>query len=289
VNQSLQVVINTILQAPSQTNINQVLKQTEQQFGKHITTTSQIAKNTKEASVANKLFGQSLFEAGKKFAGWLFIGNMIMSVVRQIRFGINTVKELDAAMVNLKKVTDDTEESYQEFYITAGEVAKQLGKVKQEVIASSVEFARLGYNVKESLVLAEEAMLLSNVGVMSIQESTTALISITKGFGVAVDEQGRNIRNIVDIVNEVGNNFAISQQGIAEALQRSAASLYNAGNTIEQATAIVTAANAVVQDPAKVGTAMKTVTIINIVAIYSNVYRKLREPRNLGCGILLYC
>jgi len=210
----------------------------------------------KEATKNTGLFGQSLLDAGKKFAGWLLIGNVIMGVVRQVRFGINTIVELDKEMVNLRKVTYETDVVYQEFYISAGEVAKQLGKVKQEVIASSVEFARLGYNVKESLVLAKEAMMLSNVGVMSIDKATTALISIAKGFGIAVDEQGKNIRNIVDIVNEVGNNFAISQEGIAESLQRSAASLYNAGNTIEQATALVVASNAAVQDPAKVGTAL---------------------------------
>ena len=51
-------------------------------------------------------------------------------------------------MVSLRKVTEETEESYREFYITSGEVAKQLGRTKQAVINSAAEFARLGFNIK---------------------------------------------------------------------------------------------------------------------------------------------
>ena len=168
----------------------------------------------KEATKNTGLFGQSLLDAGKKFAGWLLIGNVIMGVVRQVRFGINTIVELDSAMVSLRKVTEETEESYREFYITSGEVARQLGRTKQAVINSAAEFARLGFNIKESLTLAREAMILSNVGEVSIGDATTSLISTIKGFGIAVDEEGKNIRKIIDIYNEVANNYAISQEGL---------------------------------------------------------------------------
>lgn len=56
------------------------------------------------------------------------------------------------------------------------------------------------------------------------------------------------------------NNFAIDTAGIGEALQRSAAS-FNASNTeLERAVALVTTTNAVVQDPASVGTLWKTLS-----------------------------
>ncbi|HZK27490.1 MAG TPA: hypothetical protein VFD00_08135 [Thermoclostridium sp.] len=57
------------------------------------------------------------------------------------------------------------------------------------------------------------------------------------------------------------NEYAISSEGIGEGLKRSAASLVAAGNTIDQAVALVTAANLVVQDPATVGNALKTVAM----------------------------
>ena len=58
---------------------------------------------------------------------------------------------------------------------------------------------------------------------------------------------------IVDKLNYIGNNFAISTDGLATALQNSASALKTAGNDINESIALATAANAVVQDPNKVG------------------------------------
>ena len=54
-------------------------------------------------------------------------------------------------------------------------------------------------------------------------------------------------------VTVCGNNFAITSAGIGNALQRSSAALYEAGNTLEQSIGLITAANASIQDPEKVG------------------------------------
>ena len=66
---------------------------------------------------------------------------------------------------------------------------------------------------------------------------------------------------IVDKLNEVGNNFSISTDGLATALQDSASSLKTAGNDMDEAIALVTSGNAVVQDPNKVGAGLRTIAL----------------------------
>ena len=44
-------------------------------------------------------------------------------------------------------------------------------------------------------------------------------------------------------------------------MQRSASALYEAGNSIEESTALITAANSVIQNPEQVGTALKTLAL----------------------------
>ena len=78
-----------------------------------------------------------------------------------------------------------------------------------------------------------------------------------QAFGMGADEVG----SIVDKFNEIGNNYAISSEGLGEAMQRSAASLAGAGNSLDESLALVTAANEVVQDPDVVGTWAKTLTM----------------------------
>ena len=59
--------------------------------------------------------------------------------------------------------------------------------------------------------------------------------------------------DLVDKMNLIGNNYAISTDGIATALQDSGSALVAAGNDFDKSVALVTAANSVVQDPSKVG------------------------------------
>ena len=57
------------------------------------------------------------------------------------------------------------------------------------------------------------------------------------------------------------NNFAISSGGIGTALEKSAASLSAANNSLDESIGLITAANTIVQNPEVVGTAFKTLTM----------------------------
>lgn len=57
------------------------------------------------------------------------------------------------------------------------------------------------------------------------------------------------------------NNYAVSSDGLATALQDSASALMSAGNNLEQSVALVASANKVVQDPSSVGSALRTIAL----------------------------
>lgn len=57
------------------------------------------------------------------------------------------------------------------------------------------------------------------------------------------------------------NNFAVSSDGIATALQDSASALMAANNSYEEAVSLIAAANRVVQDPNSVGAALRTISL----------------------------
>ena len=71
------------------------------------------------------------------------------------------------------------------------------------------------------------------------------------------------IWSVIGVSNESNrlNNYAITSAGIGEAMQRSASALNEAGNTFEESTALITAANSVIQNPEQVGTALKTLAL----------------------------
>ena len=196
-------------------------------------------------------FKNSLSKTGKQLMTALVGYNIFFKAISEIRKGINYVKEIDLAMTELKKVTDETEASYDRFLKTASKTAGAIGSTVSDFTEATANFARLGYTMEESADMAETAIVYKNVadGLDTVEESTESIISTMKAFGIESDDT----MGIIDRFNEVGNNFAITSAGIGEALQRSASALYEAGNTIDESIGLVTAANSVIQNPEQVG------------------------------------
>lgn len=213
---------------------------------------------TASGKKGNTLVG-IISSAYKKFGGWMLVTRSLMTMVYAFRQMVTNVRELDAAMTELKKVTDETRETYAQFFDEAAVRAKSLGATLTDTIKATADFARLGYSISEAAELADAALVYKNVGdgINDISEASESVISTMKAFGV----EAANVMTIVDKFNEVGNRFAISSKGVGDALMRSASALAAAGNSLDESIALVTAANNVVQDPEKVGTTMKTVSM----------------------------
>lgn len=174
----------------------------------------------------------------------------------------NAVKDLDAAMTELRKVTDMTKQGYADFANEATRMAKSVGATVADTINATADFARLGFDINEAQALAEASLVYKNVGdgIQDISVATESLISTIKAFQI-FGYAAEDAMFIVDKFNEVGNNFSISSSGIGEALKRSASALAAAGNDLDQSIGLITGMNTVVQDPEKVGTALKTVSM----------------------------
>ncbi len=215
--------------------------------------------NIKAAGENTKAFGDRVGGLASKFTSWLTVSQIIMQLYNALRKMVSVVVEVDSAMTELRKVTDETETTYARFLDTAASRAKSMGTTISDTVNATADFARLGYTVEEASNLADAALIYKNVGdgISDISEASESVISTMKAFGI----ETADVMTIVDKFNEVGNNFAISSSGIGEALVRSASALSAAGNTLDESIALVTAANNVVQNPESVGTTLKTVSM----------------------------
>lgn len=221
-----------------------------------------IIETTGKTQKSTTMFGRFFDELKRKARGiatYLISITSFQSVWQEIRQGITYIKEIDSALTELKKVTDETDETYEKFLDTASKVGSEIGSTIANFTDATADFARLGYSIEEATKLAEAASIYKNVGdgIDSVAQATESIISTMKAFGIEAD----NSMAIVDKFNEVGNNFAISSTGIGEALQRSASALYESGNTLDESIGLITAANSVIQNPEQVGTALKTLSL----------------------------
>lgn len=220
---------------------------------------TEITRQAQIAGVATQSFGDKFKDQLSKLSTYFSASMLIMTSIRGLKEMYQNVMDIDTAFTELKKVTDETDASYNKFLSNAASNAKEIGTTIDNYITSSADFARLGYNFDQSQELAKVANIYNVVGdeIADVNEATQSIISTMKAFGIEAD----NSISIVDKFNEVGNNFAISSGGIGEAMTRSASSMAAANNTMDETIALITAANTVVQDAPRVGNAFKTISM----------------------------
>ena len=158
-------------------------------------------------------------------------------------------------MTQLKIVTRDTEIAYEKYLDTISKTATKIGSTIPDLIDSTTTYARLGYSLDESSVLAEYTAMLQNVGEIDVSDAQNAITAIVKAFGVSVDD----IESIMDKMVVTGNNFPISVSQIAEGMNNASSALAAAGNTFEQSVALLTAANTTIQNAAKSSVGLRTI------------------------------
>lgn len=220
------------------------------------TTSASIIKKCEENT---KSFADRFGGLATKFASWLTVSQVVMMLYRALRRMVTAVIDVDTAMTELRKVTNETDAAYEKFLDNAGNRAKKLGATISDTVNATADFARLGHGVEDAAVLADAAIVYKNIGdgIEDISQASESIISTMQAFGI----EASNVMTIVDKFNHIGNNFAISSAGIGDALLNSAASLHAAGNTLDESIALITAANEVIQNPEKVGTALKTMSM----------------------------
>lgn len=69
--------------------------------------------------------------------------SLISRATQELRKGIQYVRDIDLALTELKKVTNETEETYDKFLDTASKTAAKVGSTIKDVISSTADWARL--------------------------------------------------------------------------------------------------------------------------------------------------
>ena len=142
-----------------------------------------------------------------KYGSWNFITSSMNKAIATVQDMISIVTELDTAMVELKKVTDSTDSTYDKYLTTATGKAKELGTTISDFVTSTADFARMGYDIPDSTQLAEVATIYANVGddLDGIGEASSDIISILKAFNM----EASSAQSIVDKLNEVSKNILL--------------------------------------------------------------------------------
>ena len=210
--------------------------------------------------------GRSFLDVLKDKAFYGFAGQLstyfgFNDFVRYIGEGINTVRELDTAMTEMRKVSDESVASLKNYQKATFDVADAVGTTAIQIQNSTADWQRLGYGLDEASKLAEISNLYKNVGDMDINEATEHMISSVQAWKSEFSSTVDTAEAIANRYNKIGNEFAISSADIGEAMETSAAALKAGGNTLNESLGLITAGNVIQQDASTVSSAMKILSL----------------------------
>lgn len=211
------------------------LKQISAEFAR----TSSVIKSAGENTGS---FFDRIGNITSKFASWLSVSRIIMEVYQGIKKMISASIELESAFARIQIVTGATDSQMSQFATTTANLAQDLGKSITDVAKTIETFSRLGYDLPDASELAKFASVLSNVADVGLEEATTGLTSIIKGFGMDVS----NASHVADVLTEVGQKYAVSASEMMEAYEKSGAALNATGTSFEKSAGLIAAANAAV-------------------------------------------
>lgn len=211
---------------------------------------------------AEGLTGNSIwteFSRGFKQIGqFAMTYGMIQSTVMQIpRKMVSAVKDVDSAMTDLYKVTDETDQRYQQFLGNAGNTSRDLGRNMSSYITQTANWSKLGYTLDESEQLAKKSSIYSNVGEVSDDTAVSDMVTAMKAFNI----EAKDSEKIINSYNKLGNEFAVTSADIGEGISNSASSLATAGNDFDQSVAMLTGMSEITQSASEAGNALKIVSM----------------------------
>lgn len=258
--QNLEVEITKAQRAGDSKKVNQLTKE----YGKQSKELKVLAEEYKEVNAQIRNQGgwmlnlkDSWTKAMRSFTTYISVTTVFYQAARAIRSMINEVKELDESLTEFKKVSDLAGDSLEKYVKQAYEMGETVAKTGREMIEAATEFRKSGFNDQDALKLGQIANLYTNIADESLSAGDAAsfIIAQMKAFKI----EAKDALRIVDALNEVSNNYAVSSAELATAIGKVSSTMAAGDTTYEQTLGMLTAITEITRNSSKAANALKTI------------------------------
>lgn len=215
-----------------------------------------------EGNKLAEIMRDSLGNIVVKMAAWQIMGNIVGTVIRSLREGVATLKEVDQELINIQKVSDLTASQIKKIGDSAYETASKYGVSAKEYLEAVYTFqkAGIGENSEKMAELATKTML---VGDTTAEVATRFLIAANAAWKFGGDVEA--LSKLVDEADYINNNYATTLSDIATGLPIVGATAAQVGMTAEETMAAIgTIVASTGQTASKAATALRAI-IMNLL------------------------
>lgn len=215
-----------------------------------------ITETGKAAQGTSQSIGDIVSKVTKFGAATLIINKFRQAIVD----GYGAVKELDASVTEYRKVSELTDSQMGGFIDNARELGLTVARTADEMVEAATEFKKMGNDDSTSLELGRLATMFQNIAdeAVSAGDSASFINSQMKAFNFTANEA----IHVLDAVNKVANNFAVSSGDISTALPKVASTMALAGNSFEETIGLLTAGAELIPNQAsRIARGLRSITL----------------------------
>lgn len=140
------------------------------------------------------------------------------------------------------------------------------------MVDAATEYRKSGFSDEDSATLAQISTMFQNVAddELSAGEASNFIISQMKAFGI----EASNASHIVDAINEVSNNFAVSSSDLSTNIGKASAALAVGNNTYEESIGLMTAGTEITRNASRMAR--------GLVSVQSRLNQTVDESSSTG-------
>lgn len=211
----------------SEEKLNQTRKKATVETEKKTTATK---KNTDAQIQSNSAFLKSQI----RLAAYSTAVNLLKSAFTSLN---QTLVQTEDAVIALQRVLPEGSATDSQIADDLYNMAQSYGQAFDGVQQATQNFAKAGLDYEDSLKATEAALVAVNVAELDVTQATEGMIAIMTQFGYTAED----LMNIVDMLNKVGDQYAVSSDKLLTALQRTGSTAANANLSLEETIGLVTA------------------------------------------------
>ena len=218
-----------------------------------------------------KSFAKLGTSVGAAFVG-LFAAQKLFQVISD---GVNTIKEFEQQMANVKAITGATNDEFLELQASAKELGSTTQFTASQVGQLQEEYAKLGFTTKEILDASEATLELATATGSDLAQSAKVAASTIKGFGLSA----KDTQKVVDVMAKSFTSSALDINKFETAMASVAPVAAAVGFSIEQTTASLGILTDAGFDASTAGTALRNILLDTQKAGISvtEAFRQVRE------------
>jgi TP901 family phage tail tape measure protein len=229
--------------------------------------TNTTEKNTKSTIQSTSAFLKSQI----RMEAYSTAVNLLKSAFTSLN---QTLVQTEDAVIALQRVLPEGSATDSQIADDLYNMAQQYGQAFDSVQQATQNFAKAGLDYEDSLKATQAALVAVNVAELDVTQATEGMIAIMTQFGYTADD----LMDIVDMLNKVGDQYAVSSDKLLTALQRTGSTAANANLSLEETIGLVTAlSEATGRSGENIGTAVNSLIQYTRKASSLDVFAQLSD------------